>query len=229
MKKFVMGLIVGIAIATTGSIYAEEGLQKVEAYLRPTLPITLNGAAVTLESPPVMYDGSTYLKLRDLASLTGLLVNWNDATQTVELGESEVVGKVIEVPQVPQVTTVPNEQSTQENLVDEAYKKTVPLKVQSRSLEVGSEQTMLEIEGFKYVPISTISKYLSYDPSQDPAPTKISIPGKKEFEFYLPKNNRQGYSTGIEWFHFSGITYINLSVIGLTAHTEGDTLIIEKQ
>lgn len=85
MKKFVMGLIVGVGIATCGAVFADEGLQKVEAYLRPTLPITLNGQAVTLESSPVVYDGSTYLKLRDIAKLTGLQVNWNDATQTVEL------------------------------------------------------------------------------------------------------------------------------------------------
>jgi hypothetical protein len=36
----------------------------------------------------VMVDGSTYLKLRDVAALTGLDVNWNEQTQTVELGTS---------------------------------------------------------------------------------------------------------------------------------------------
>jgi hypothetical protein len=91
MKKFILGLIVGIAIMITGTIYADEGLQKIEAYLRPTLPITLNGQAVTLESPPVVYDGSTYLKLRDVAGLTGLEVKWNDKTQTVELGTAKGV------------------------------------------------------------------------------------------------------------------------------------------
>jgi hypothetical protein len=99
MKKFLMGLIIGAAIMLTGSIYADEGMQKVEAYLRPTLPIILNGQAVTLESSPVMYDGSTYLKLRDVAALTGLKVNWNDATQTVELGKNEGGSTVSVVPQ----------------------------------------------------------------------------------------------------------------------------------
>jgi hypothetical protein len=86
LKKFVSGVIFGIILATTASVYADEGLQKIEAYLRPTLPITLNGQAVKLEGTPIMYDGSTYLKLRDVAGLTGLQVNWSDATQTVELG-----------------------------------------------------------------------------------------------------------------------------------------------
>jgi hypothetical protein len=88
MKKLVIGFIVGFIFATAGAVYADEGLQKVEAYLRPTLPITLDSKPVTLESSPIMYDGSTYLKLRDLSKLTGLQVNWNDATQTVELGST---------------------------------------------------------------------------------------------------------------------------------------------
>lgn len=85
MKRFVMGLIVGIAISTCGAVFAEDGLQKVEAYLRPSLPITLNGTPVTLDNPPVMYDGSTYLRLRDIAKLTGIGVDWNQQTQTVVL------------------------------------------------------------------------------------------------------------------------------------------------
>lgn len=88
MKKLVIGFLVGFIFATAGAVYADEGLQKVEAYLRPTLPITLDSKPITLESSPIMYDGSTYLKLRDLSKLTGLQVNWNDATQTVELGST---------------------------------------------------------------------------------------------------------------------------------------------
>ncbi|WP_248923969.1 stalk domain-containing protein [Paenibacillus hamazuiensis] len=98
MKKFVPGLLAGIILASASAAYAEEGLQKVEAYLRPALPITLDGKPAKLESSPVIYDGSTYLKLRDLAALTGLQVNWNEAAQTVELqnGEAKISSHVIE-------------------------------------------------------------------------------------------------------------------------------------
>lgn len=85
MKKAIIGFVCGCLFATVSSAYADEGLQKIEAYLRPSLPVTLDGKSVNLESPPVVYDGSTYLKLRDVAKLTGVQVNWNDATQTVEL------------------------------------------------------------------------------------------------------------------------------------------------
>ncbi|MCS7464724.1 stalk domain-containing protein [Paenibacillus doosanensis] len=98
MKKFVPGLLAGIIIATASAAYAEAGLQKVEAYLRPDLPITLDGKTVKLESSPMIYDGSTYLKLRDAAALTGLLVNWNEAAQTVELqnGGAKISSNVIQ-------------------------------------------------------------------------------------------------------------------------------------
>ncbi|OAS17467.1 stalk domain-containing protein [Paenibacillus oryzisoli] len=88
MKKLVVGFIAGFILATASAVYADEGLQKVEAYLRPSLPISLNGKTITLDSPPAMIDGSTYLKLRDVSKLTGLVVNWNENNQTVELGTS---------------------------------------------------------------------------------------------------------------------------------------------
>lgn len=91
MKKYIIGAVAGAIIATTISAYADEGLEKIEAYVRKGLPITLNGSQVTLESPAVMVDGSTYLKLRDVAKLTGLNVNWNEASQTVELSNGTFV------------------------------------------------------------------------------------------------------------------------------------------
>jgi hypothetical protein len=84
-KQFVLGLLVGsfCVVSTTG--FAEDGLQKIEAYLRPSLPITLNGQSIQLDNSPVMVDGSTYLRLRDVSKLTGMGVNWNEKSQTVEL------------------------------------------------------------------------------------------------------------------------------------------------
>jgi hypothetical protein len=95
MKKFkgyMITFLAGALFATAGSAFAANGLQKVEAYLRPSLPVTLNGEKIQLEYPPVMYDGSTYLKLRDVSKLTGLIVNWNEKTETVELsGKQQTV------------------------------------------------------------------------------------------------------------------------------------------
>jgi len=90
MRKYIVGGLIGATLVFSTQIFAEEGLQKIEAYIRSGLPITLDGKKVTLESAPVMVDGSTYLKLRDIAKITGLDVYWNEVTQTVELSTYDI-------------------------------------------------------------------------------------------------------------------------------------------
>lgn len=138
VKKIIVSFLAGVVFATATAVYADEGLQKVEAYLRPTLPITLNGQAVTLESSPVMYDGSTYLKLRDVAALTNLRVNWNDATQTVELGTTQG-GLSVEVTPLP--TTKPKPPNTVEGMT--TYVKD---KIEQVNNEIVALQNGLESE-----------------------------------------------------------------------------------
>jgi hypothetical protein len=93
VKKFIMGIVVGAFVMLSASAFADDGLEKIEAYLRPTLSITLNGEKVVLDNPPVMHNGSTHLHLRDMAKLTGLEVDWNDKTQTVEMHTDYVTEK----------------------------------------------------------------------------------------------------------------------------------------
>lgn len=90
MKKLIVGFIAGLIMATSVSVYADEGLEKIEAYVRKGLPITLDGKKVELDNPAVMVDGSTYLRLRDVGKITGVGVDWNEATQTVELKSVEL-------------------------------------------------------------------------------------------------------------------------------------------
>ncbi|WP_419872810.1 stalk domain-containing protein [Candidatus Pristimantibacillus sp. PTI5] len=85
MKKRIFVITVSSVLLLSTCVFAENGLQKITAFLRPSLAITLNGQKTDLESPPIMVDGSTYLKLRDVAKLTGVEVYWNAQTQTVEL------------------------------------------------------------------------------------------------------------------------------------------------
>jgi hypothetical protein len=85
LRKYIATFLAGSALMFSAQGFAEDGLQKIEAYLRPGLPITLDGHSVTLESPAVMVNGNTYLKLRDVARLSGLGVEWNESSQTVIL------------------------------------------------------------------------------------------------------------------------------------------------
>lgn len=89
MKKFVTGILVGAGLMLSAQVLADDGLQMIEAYLRPDLLIKLDGKQLELKNPPIIYDGSTYLPLREMAGIFGKDVNWNNDTQTVELGKRD--------------------------------------------------------------------------------------------------------------------------------------------
>ena len=86
-------LLCGIAIGAGAS----GTLQEIQAFLDPTITIKLEGEAQTFLDAkgnrvyPITYEGSTYLPVRAVAGLAGLEVNWDQATRTVELGQSKGV------------------------------------------------------------------------------------------------------------------------------------------
>ncbi|MGG1520215.1 copper amine oxidase N-terminal domain-containing protein [Paenibacillus oryzisoli] len=90
MKKLITGIIIGSALTASTAVAADTTLQKIEAYLNPSLPITLDGTKLELQNPPITYNGTTYLPLRDFATTFNKDVNWNDSTKTVELGSKAV-------------------------------------------------------------------------------------------------------------------------------------------
>lgn len=141
VKKFLLGLFVGASLMITTSVFADEGLEKIVAYLRPSLPITLDGNPVKLESSPVMVDGSTYLKLRDIAALTGLEVTWNDKSQTVELSSRKEGG-------VSQVSENPPKR----------YPETEEEKIQARVDRISTDKIQEEID--KYEKKLELEEYL---------------------------------------------------------------------
>ncbi len=84
MKKFILGLVSGIVLASTivlaASYVAEDASFKV----------FVNGKEFT-SSKAVVIDGSTYLPLRAMGDVLGVPVNWNNELHQVEVGkETEV-------------------------------------------------------------------------------------------------------------------------------------------
>lgn len=71
------------ATAFTAGVYAEDVLKKVDAYLRPDFNIVLDGKQVKLEGAPLIYDGSSYLPLKELGNLLGANVLWKGETKTI--------------------------------------------------------------------------------------------------------------------------------------------------
>ena len=89
MKKRIAVITVSSMLLLSTCALAKDELQQITALLRPGISITLNGQKADVEAPPIFVEGSTYLKLRDIAKLTGVEVYWNAQTQTVELIDPE--------------------------------------------------------------------------------------------------------------------------------------------
>ncbi len=104
---YLAGLITGLLFAFGGSTQADSLYQQVDAYLRPDLPIVVDGQSLALSNAPLMYNDRTYLPLRETATTLGKQVNWNEATQTVELTTPVSPSPTIKPSPTPSLTPPP--------------------------------------------------------------------------------------------------------------------------
>lgn len=78
----ISALILFLSLGTTG--YAASVQSTLTAQFK-ALKILLNGSQVTMESQPIIVNGSTYLPLRAFANLFGKNVDWNAELQQVSI------------------------------------------------------------------------------------------------------------------------------------------------
>ena len=98
-KKLIPALALTLALlcGITIGAGASNGLQEITAYLNSNITVKMDGEAQTFLNAqgtrvyPITYQGTTYLPVRAVAGLVGLDVNWDQATQTVELGQTKGV------------------------------------------------------------------------------------------------------------------------------------------
>lgn len=81
MKKFIAGVIVGVLVATGTSVYAANQITGVFADFN----VLVNGNKVSLEQEPLVVDGSTYLKVREVSEMLGYDVQYENASRTISL------------------------------------------------------------------------------------------------------------------------------------------------
>ncbi|CAN7505733.1 stalk domain-containing protein [Paenibacillus sp. LjRoot56] len=85
MPKWSKVAIVGTLMGTCfgAGVYAQDVLQRVDAYLRSDYKVVVNGQAVQLANPPLIYNNSSYLPVKELAGYLGAVVNWQENTKTI--------------------------------------------------------------------------------------------------------------------------------------------------
>jgi hypothetical protein len=93
-QKIVVALLVLILMFSIVS--AAPNMKQITAFINDSLKVTLDGQPFVAkdakgnEVKPIVYNGSTYLPVRAVAEVTGLTVNYNNQTSTVELSSVKV-------------------------------------------------------------------------------------------------------------------------------------------
>lgn len=88
MRKYMMflgGLVIGAMLMLTSSAVADSITKVINATFNSNLAVTLDGKPVTLEKGSINYKDTNYLSVREVAKLSGLDINWNEKTKTVEI------------------------------------------------------------------------------------------------------------------------------------------------
>lgn len=103
MKKinknfFVLSFLIVALLSFTMGVYADEVRQTITATLAKDININYDGEeyvprdAVNNVVYPILYNGTTYLPIRAVATMFGKNVDWDGKTQTVILTSSDYVG-----------------------------------------------------------------------------------------------------------------------------------------
>lgn len=99
-KKAVIALILGatFSVGAVAGVAAESTIKDITAQINYAIKFKLNGNDYTpLDSDgntlnPIIYNGNSYLPVRAVGQAFGVAVDWDDATQTIILGEREGKG-----------------------------------------------------------------------------------------------------------------------------------------
>jgi hypothetical protein len=84
LKKFILGLIVGLSFAVCTTAFASE----IKQYILTMVgyPVVVNGVEFKDANNPILnYEGSTYVPLAKLGDITGVNYKWNDQLKRVEI------------------------------------------------------------------------------------------------------------------------------------------------
>lgn len=75
-----------LAILLTGAFAAgaaaSNGIEQVEAFLRPDFKLIVDGKTAQLDNPILVYNDTSYLPIREISGLLGADVSWNNSSYT---------------------------------------------------------------------------------------------------------------------------------------------------
>lgn len=86
MKKLIIGLTAGMLVGSAATAFASsEDIGKQVQAVYAKFIFKVNGAEKPLETTPLVYEGTAYLPVREVAKLTGYELSYHEDTRTIEL------------------------------------------------------------------------------------------------------------------------------------------------
>ena len=124
-KHLLIGLVVGMLVASGGQIFAANAIEKIEAYINHDMTFTFDGEKKALpdDYEVLVYKDRSYVPVRFVAENLGATIDWNDTA------------KVIAITSAKQET--PSKPETPDN-VDKAVYKALPIFKQNENLKVSA-------------------------------------------------------------------------------------------
>jgi len=86
LKGAFIGVLLTVALMTVLPVYARVAQETIIVNFN-NIRIAVNGQTIPTEFEPFIFQGRTYLPVRDVANVMGFDVTWEDATNTVHLTE----------------------------------------------------------------------------------------------------------------------------------------------
>lgn len=87
MRKFIVGIVVGIAVTITSTTYADEVIQSlVGKSIQGEFPVYVNGTK--LDNPAIVIDGSSYLPLRKVSEIIHYDIKFDDNKKVINLSNT---------------------------------------------------------------------------------------------------------------------------------------------
>jgi hypothetical protein len=134
----VLGTVIGSILTLSTGAFAEVS-NLVSAYLGKHIQFNFNGEIKksSEDRPAIIYKDSIYVPVRFIAEGTGMPINWNAQTQTVEIKtpEPEVIEKVVYV-EVPKEEDEEKEEEKKDEKKDSRDYHTLPTSKTYTNMEV---------------------------------------------------------------------------------------------
>jgi len=83
MKKILISMVLVVALSVS-FVFADEVASQISVYFN-NINVKVNGKKVS--APNILYEGRTYIQLREVAEILGKDVVWDDSTKTANINE----------------------------------------------------------------------------------------------------------------------------------------------